>query len=128
MFKAVNGRKRRRRNTDGIRFKRASQKTTSGHVISEGVKPEKPKKSYARFQNQKTGDVIVANYKLGPQIDERLTYEFGYNKKSFATHEEAEKAIEDLRQRMIALHGPKHQIGLGLKILIIIYIWDFIIF
>ena len=81
-------------------------------MISEGLKKEKPKKSYIRFQNSKTGEVVVANFKLGPKVDERLTYEFGYNKKNYATKKEAQKALDELRAKMIKLHGKNHQISM----------------
>ena len=87
-------------------------------MIFEGVKSEKPRKSFARFQNHKTGDVVVANFKLGGKIDERLTYEFGYNKVNFKTKEEALEAMKVLRKRMVALYGENHHIG-RLKIIYI---------
>ena len=80
-------------------------------MIFEGVKPQKPRKSFARFQNHETGDVVVANFKLGGKIDERLTYEFGYNKVNFKTKEEALDAKKELRKRMVGLYGENHHIG-----------------
>ena len=88
-------------------------------MIFEGLKPQKPRKSFARFQNHKTGDVVVANFKLGGKIDERLTYEFGYNKVNFKTKEEALEAMKVLRKRMVGLYGETHHIG-RLRILYIV--------
>ena len=115
-MRGLNDRRRRRRNTAGRRFKRSSKKSKEdkGHVIFEGVKSKNPATSYARFQNHETGDVVVANFKLGGKIDERLTYEFGFNKKNYPTKAEAEKAMKEVRKKYVELYGEGHQIGLGL--------------
>ena len=63
-------RKRRRRDLNGLRFSRETKfrNRRDGKIISEGknhVKNAKnANKSYARFQQKRTGRVIVANYDI----------------------------------------------------------------
>lgn len=87
-------RRRRRRNTDGVRLVRGIRRNRrSAGYVPEVIKPNraKPAKSYARFQEKNTNRVIVADFKLKEGNKERYHYEFAGNE-FFDTLAEAERA------------------------------------
>ena len=92
----LNSRRRRRRNAEGVRFRRGTirNRRQVGYV-AEVVRPNrtKPKRNYVRFQERSSNRVIVADFKLKEGGKERYHYEFGGQEGgTFESYAEAERA------------------------------------